>query len=102
MKRLLSAALFLVAALSWFADATPARAQSDAPAENPTIDQLLERVRNGWREERRNNEKREAEFRAARADQKETLLAAQATLAAEEARSERLEQDYEDNELALA
>ena len=102
MKRLLSATLFLLATLSLVADPSPARAQDNAPAENPTIDQLLERVRNGWREERRNNEKREADFRAARADQKETLLAAQATLAAEEARSEQLEQDYEDNELALA
>ena len=101
MKRTLGTTL-LILAVCLGIQAHPTSAQTDPPEQNPTIDELLERVRSGWREERRNNEKREAEFRSARANQKEILLEAQATLAAEEDRSERLEQTYEDNEIALA
>ncbi|MBW2231144.1 MAG: hypothetical protein JRH17_12235, partial [Deltaproteobacteria bacterium] len=62
--------------------APEALAQAD---DTVTIDQLLERVRSGWRAERAENERREKEFRAARDRQDKMLADAQATLAAEEA-----------------
>jgi len=76
-----------------------ALAQAD---DTVTIDQLLERVRSGWRAERAENERREKEFRAARDRQDKMLADAQATLAAEEARSDQLEKDFENNELTIA
>jgi biopolymer transport protein ExbB len=79
--------------------APEALAQAD---DTVTIDQLLERVRSGWRAERAENERREKEFRAARDRQDSMLADAQATLAAEEARSDQLEKDFENNELTIA
>lgn len=80
-----------------------ALAQAKPAAEQTlTIDQLLEQVRSGWRVERQENEKREAAFRAARADQKQTLEAANKSLAAEEQRSNALEKQFETNELSIA
>jgi biopolymer transport protein ExbB len=73
-----------------------------AAGQTLTIDQLLDQVRSGWRVERQANEKREAEFRAARADQKQTLESANAALAAEEQRSNALEKEFEANELGIA
>ena len=67
-----------------------------------TIEQLLERVRQGWRAERVENERREKEFRGARARQKTLLEEARASLAAEEARSDFLEETFEQNELKIA
>ena len=67
-----------------------------------TIDQLLDRVRQGWRAERVENERREKEFRGARSRQKNLLAEAKATLAAEEARSDLLEENFEQNELKIA
>jgi biopolymer transport protein ExbB len=67
-----------------------------------TIDQLLDRVREGWRAERAENQRREKEFRSARSRQKNLLEEARAALAAEEARSDQLEEDFENNELKIA
>jgi biopolymer transport protein ExbB len=101
MRPLATAAWILSAALLLGAT-PPALAQQAGGGEDLTIDQILDRVRQGWREERRQNEQREAEFRAARANQKKMLEAARSELAAEEARSTRLEQEFEDNEAKLA
>jgi biopolymer transport protein ExbB len=95
------------------ADAAAAdAAQEDAAAEEEpvravvppglTIDMLLERIRQGWRAERVENERREKEFRQARSSQKNLLEEAKDALAAEEDRSDRLEQNFEDNELKIA
>jgi biopolymer transport protein ExbB len=67
-----------------------------------TIDQLLERVREGWRAERVENERREKEFRGARSRQKNLLDQAKSDLAAEEDRSDMLEETFEQNELKIA
>ena len=56
-----------------------------------TLDELLERVRLGWSEERAENVQREARFVASRDQQARLLEEARAALAAEEARSQRLE-----------
>ncbi len=81
------------------AKAAPARA---VVPPGLTIDQLLERVREGWRAERVVNERREKEFRGERSRQKSLLAQAKASLAAEEARSDQLEEDFEQNELKIA
>ena len=99
MKRFVLAGLALAAGLLVLLPAPAAVAQNE---ESLTIDQLLERVRTGWREERRQNEQREAEFRGARARQKTLLGEARSQLAAEEARSEQLEKTFEQNELTIA
>ncbi len=67
-----------------------------------SLDELLERVRNGWSAERSEDKRREAKFRSQRDDQQGLLKEALATRAAEEARSERLENDFEVNEIELA
>lgn len=87
------------------AAAEPADEEEPARAVVPpglTIDKLLERVREGWRAERVENQRREKEFRQARSRQKNLLEDAKATLAAEEARSDQLEDDFENNELKIA
>ncbi|HIF96253.1 MAG TPA: hypothetical protein EYQ54_04370 [Myxococcales bacterium] len=67
-----------------------------------TIDQLLERVREGWRAERVENERREKDFRRARSQQKNLLEKAKSDLATEEDRSDMLEETFEQNELKIA
>ena len=74
-------------------------APASAPAnEAQSLDDLLERVRAGWRAERTENQKREEAFRQAKADQAQVLADARAALARKEARSEALEQSFQDNE----
>ncbi len=80
--------------------AAKAPAAKAAPA--LSIDELLERVRSGWRAEQQENERREKDFRKARTNQKQLLEKANADLAAEERRSDQLEKDFENNELKIA
>ena len=105
-------ALPLAALAQEDAAAADAAAAEEAPAEEApvravvppglTIDMLLERIRQGWRAERVENQRREKEFRQARSSQKNLLEEAKDALAAEEDRSDRLEQNFEDNELKIA
>jgi len=67
-----------------------------------SLDELLEQVRTGWDAERRDNERREAEFRSEKADHQRLLSEAEATLAALEQESETLEKAFGDKELRLA
>ena len=89
-------------------DETAAAAEEPAEPERVvvppglTIDELLKRVREGWRAERVENDRREKQFRVARSRQKNLLEDARAALAAEEARSDQLEEDFENNELKIA
>ncbi|RMF21158.1 MAG: MotA/TolQ/ExbB proton channel family protein [Deltaproteobacteria bacterium] len=99
-----AAALFVVAAMMPGAS-VPALAGAQATAEQrapQTLDELLEQVRRGWRAERRENAEREARFRRERDRQKALLEEARRTLAAEEARSQRLEKQFEENEGRIA
>jgi biopolymer transport protein ExbB len=96
------ASLWLALTITFLAPVAPfdqAAAQDEGAA---SIDELLGRVRSGWRAERAENERREKEFRANKAQQKKLLEDARAALAAEEARSEQQEQAFEDNELKIA
>jgi biopolymer transport protein ExbB len=67
-----------------------------------TINELLERVRTGWRAEQSANQRREAEFKAARDKQKQLLADARAAQAAEESRSDKLEDHFGKNEIKIA
>ncbi len=95
MKRLTSILICLA-----MLGAAPAGAQDQAKA--VSLDQLLEEVRRGWNAERSKNAAREAEFKKDKANQQAVLDRTRADLAGEEARSEALEKQFNDNELRLA
>jgi len=99
MKRS-SLALLAFLILSLTAPLAPAQA-ADA-GKSLSIEELLERVRTGWRAEQSANQRREAEFRAARDKQKQLLADARAAQAAEETRSDKLEDEFAHNELKIA
>ena len=67
-----------------------------------TLDELLERVRQGWNAERAENRRRESAFRSKRDHQKQLLADAKATLRVEEDRSQKLEKVFEQNEIRIA
>jgi biopolymer transport protein ExbB len=82
-------------------------AAQDAGAAPPkreyqSLEELLQRVRQGWNAERAENQKREASFRDERNEQKRLLKEARQTLSREEARSQVVEAKFEENEVALA
>jgi biopolymer transport protein ExbB len=101
----------LVAAVA-FVVAAPALAQDAAPSEpNPlviegptptTADELLEAVIEGWEVEKVEDAERERRFRNARSEQREMLQQAKAEEAREEARSQALEKEYQENEIRIA
>jgi biopolymer transport protein ExbB len=108
--------LGLGAAAAW-AQGEPASADAPAAATAPatraappkrdvpkarSLDELLQMVRKGWSQEKRENQAREDRFRNARADQARLLAQAQAELRHEEQRAEQLESSFEANELRLA
>ena len=98
------AALSLGVALS-VTSLTPAQAQNAAKvadADEVTLQQLLEQVRQGRVRDNADFAAREAEFRKNRNQQKNLLTRTQNAIKSEEARSERLEKDFSENELKLA
>ncbi|MDJ0846749.1 MAG: MotA/TolQ/ExbB proton channel family protein [Myxococcota bacterium] len=97
MKSALHWSLGVLVALCCLAQ--PAAAQ-EPPAQS--LDDLLDRVRAGWRAERAENERREATFRQARSDQQRLLAEARERIAREEARSESLETTFQEKEENIA
>ena len=75
-----------------------AAAQDDAVA---TLDELLQAVREQGSETAQRNREREQEFRQRRDNQLELLRQAQAEVRAEEARGDRLKQQFDANEVEL-
>ena len=73
-----------------------------ATADEVTLQQLLEQVRAGRVNDNAEFAAREAEFRKNRNQQKTLLTRTQNAIKREEARSERLEKDFSENELKLA
>ena len=71
------------------------------PPQPKSLDELLEMVRQGFEAERTENRRREEEFKRNKADQERLLNEALATLAGEEATSQRLEVRYNENEPAI-
>jgi biopolymer transport protein ExbB len=94
--------LLLLPSISFGQEAAPEAAKASARNEALTLDELLERVRSGWRSERAENETRERQFRSARNRQEQLLENAKLSLIAEEDRAEFLEDSFESNELKIA
>ncbi len=67
-----------------------------------SIEELLQRVRSGWRAEKAENDKREADFRKRRADQEQLLKEALAEQKRQEDRGTALEAQFAANEVAIA
>ena len=72
-----------------------------APPQPKSLDQLLEMVREGFEAEHAANKRREEEFKRNKQDQERLLNEALATLARDEAASQLLEVNYNENELAI-
>lgn len=71
-------------------------------ASTAKLDEILEQVKRERQIEGRVNQEREQAFINARADQQRILNEAKRTLAAEEARGERLQKEYADNDILIA
>jgi biopolymer transport protein ExbB len=96
MNRLLAAAitgLMLVA--------IPAMGADEAPKAK-SLDELLRQVKSGWRTERADIKKREEDFKKAKQSQASKLAQAKAERLREEARSERMEAEFEANEKQIS
>jgi len=80
-------------------------AESTTPSVQPaarSLDELLDLVKTGFNREREDNRRREARFLRAKEEQAALLEEIQRRVAAEEARSERLEKTFSTNEVELA
>lgn len=91
------ARILLIICLITFA--VPAWAQEETAAAN--LDELLERIQEGRASDSSVHRQREAEFRAARDQQKSLLAEARARLREAEKRSEKMESSYNDNEVRI-
>ena len=92
----------LLAALLLALSAGAQEATSDLTiVEANTLDELLKNVEERRVVESREHNEREARFRAAREDQQQMLQDAQAERRREEQRSERLETQFEENEIRI-
>lgn len=78
----------------------PVMAADPAPAK--TMDELLQRVKTGWRADQDKAKAREASFRQARAQQKKLLAEAQKLQKELEKQSQQLESEFQKNEKVLA
>ncbi len=94
----LTAALLMAAGLAVAAPIT--WAQESAPAQS--LQELLDRVRQGRTTDNRANDARVQEFTRARADQQRLLNDAKAAVVREERTSEQLEATFQENEIRLA
>lgn len=92
------AALFLAFVIA-LAPAASVFAQADKTL---TLDELLAKVKDGWRAEAAANRKRETDFKSNRANQKQLLEDALTTQAREEDRSAELEDVFAANEVRIA
>jgi biopolymer transport protein ExbB len=96
----LSLALFLPLAAG-AQDAAPPAMVIEAPTVT-TADELLEAVRSGFEVESQEDLQRERAFENARDDQRQLLSDAKSVEASEEARSQRLEKEYQEKEVEIA
>ncbi|MDX2225195.1 MAG: MotA/TolQ/ExbB proton channel family protein [Rhodospirillaceae bacterium] len=97
----LAAAVALTIGTATLAPTIAQQAQPAAGAAT-SLQQLLERVREGRVEDNSLNKQREEEFRKAKADQQRLLEQAKAQVAAAEAEGTRLETQFQQGELRLA
>lgn len=83
-------------------DADAAPETVDAKPKAMDLDALLAAVQQGWEDERKENQRREDVFAAAKQNQAKLLADAEAALAREEALSQQLEETFASNEIELA
>lgn len=95
-KQFIKSAIFVVGSALTMASTTAVTAQ-----EAKSLDQLLGFVKQGQIDEARENKKREATFRNAKSRQGQLVKDAKTTRANEEARSAKLEKQFEQNELQV-
>ena len=98
MRSVIKPAIILLVGL---VTALPA-AHAAEPAKAASLDQLLEKVRRGWRVEQKAEKQREADFLAAKNQQKALLAKARADVVAAEKRSTMLEKTFQGNETRIA
>lgn len=98
MKQVAKTFISAVAGLTLVAGA----AFSASAQEAKTLEQLLEQVQQSRQASQRIDQQRESAFRQERADKQALLREAQKQLENEHRRSERLQQEYSDNESTLA
>jgi len=67
-----------------------------------SLDELLKRVKKGWKEDSAETKQREAHFQANKAKQAKLLKKARARLAAMQKRSENMERKFDENEALMA
>jgi biopolymer transport protein ExbB len=113
MKKLLAAIMILAAGGAGVAiaqqdnagqQAAPAQQQSSASnsSDAVSLDSLLEDARKGSQEQRAENQKREAEFLAAKNDQQKLLNQAAAEHKSLQDKGDALQKQYDQNEIKLA
>ena len=100
-NRMIAAAMAAFLALAGAPALAEAQAAAAAAPKADNMQQLLDLVRRGGRSENSQNQKREAAFRADKANQKKLLKLALQEKDQEEVRSEELEATFEDNELEI-
>ena len=93
-------AIAVAAALAVASVTTAGMAQAQAPA--TSLQELLDRVREGRASDNAENRQREQQFRQQRAEQARLLAEAQEAVRREEARSDRLENEFDEKERELA
>lgn len=98
MKQVAKTFISAVAGLTLVAGA----AFSASAQEAKTLEQLLEQVQQSRQASQRIDQQRESAFRQERADKQALLRQAQQQLVNENKRSERLQQEYSDNESTIA
>ncbi len=81
--------------------ADEARPQPTQKPEASSVRELLEKVQEGWRAEKQENQRREEDFRRRKSEQAQLLDEAKRNLAVQEQRSERLESEFQEGELAI-
>lgn len=96
--RMIKQTLLAITAATAIAFTSGVSAQDDTA---PTLDALLEKVRQGKINETADQRKREAAFKRDKAAQASTLAKAEATKRAEEARSDALEKKYKEQEILV-
>jgi len=98
MKLTIRNRFLAISAAGVFAFSSVVSAQGDKAA---SLDQLLQMMKNSKVAESKEHRRREAEFRRDKANQANLLKKAEATKAAEERRSERLEQTFKEQDLLV-
>ena len=93
----------LVALLAMLLQSWPAAAQEVGnPTPARSLDELLDMVREGWSEERKQNRVRETRFKNEKREQSALLSDAKGALGEQESQSQELEFSFEQNDVELA